>query len=273
MVELSHQFHGTTPSYWLMKVLKLSPLSAEKASKLWFGNDMCSMGYLVHIIHHPIKHSPMILYDMLSIYMLSIGIRFRSPSKSYISCSDTLSIPFSLGGLTADSNSLCQVPPIQGPWIQSFVSKWAWVHIIASFVCYIEDCPSYKYKGWLSSVFTRGLCQKYPKSLSRKGLDPDFEFKKLGFVQEACGKQQEEHVVNAQSTVNNARKNSLTAAFNLFATNLTNDQCLQDKFLAMAEMTNSRARSVLIHGLEALGIFWVWWPSLRVMGTYEDILG
>lgn len=95
--------------------------------------------------------------------------------------------------------------------------------------------------------------QKYHKWLSRKGLDPEFEFKKLGFVQEACGKQQEEHVVNAQSTVNNARKNSLAAAFNLFATNLTNDQCLQDKFLAMAEMTNSRARSVLIHGLEAFG--------------------
>ena len=69
---------------------------------------------------------------------------------------------------------------------------------------------------------------------------------------EACGKQQEDHVISAQSTVNNARKASLQAAFNLFSTNLANDQCLQDKFLATAEANATRARSVLVHSLEAL---------------------
>ena len=85
----------------------------------------------------------------------------------------------------------------------------------------------------------------------RKGLDPDFDWKKIGFVLEACGKQQEDHVVSAQSSVNNASKTSLQAAYNLFSTNVANDQCLQDKFLATAEMNSSRARSVLVHSLEA----------------------
>ena len=85
----------------------------------------------------------------------------------------------------------------------------------------------------------------------RKGLDSGFDFKKLAFVQEACGRQQEDHIISAQSNVNNARKTSLQAAFNLFATNLSNDQCMQDKFLATSEMNSARARSVLVHSLEA----------------------
>ena len=85
----------------------------------------------------------------------------------------------------------------------------------------------------------------------RRGLDPNFDYKKMGFVMEACGKQQEEHVISAQSSVNDARKSSLRAAFNLLLTNVANDQCLQDKFLATAEMNSCRARSVLVHSLEA----------------------
>lgn len=87
---------------------------------------------------------------------------------------------------------------------------------------------------------------------ARKGLDPDFDFKKLAFVQEACGKQQEEQVISAQSTVHNARRSSLQAAYNLFATNLENDHLLQDKYLATATMNAQRTRSVLIHSLEAI---------------------
>ncbi|CAK9096217.1 Uncharacterized protein SCF082_LOCUS45183, partial [Durusdinium trenchii] len=74
-----------------------------------------------------------------------------------------------------------------------------------------------------------------------RGLDPNFDYKKMGFVMEACGKQQEEHVISAQSSVNDARKSSLRAAFNLLLTNVANDQCLQDKFLATAEMNSCRA--------------------------------
>lgn len=85
----------------------------------------------------------------------------------------------------------------------------------------------------------------------RKGLDPSFDFKKLSFVQEASGRRQEEQLMSAQSSVNNARKNSLQAAFNLFATNLANDQILQDKYLASADMSSQRTRSILVHSLEA----------------------
>ena len=82
-------------------------------------------------------------------------------------------------------------------------------------------------------------------------MDPTFDFKKLSFVQEASGRQQEEQLISAQSSVNNARKNSLQAAFNLFATNLANDQILQDKYLASADMNTQRTRSILVHSLEA----------------------
>ncbi len=86
-------------------------------------------------------------------------------------------------------------------------------------------------------------------------MDPSFDFKKLAFVQEASGKQQEEQLMSAQSSVNNARKNSLQAAFNLFATNLENDHIIQDKYLASSEMNAQRQRSVLVHSLEEWGVF------------------
>ena len=102
----------------------------------------------------------------------------------------------------------------------------------------------------------------------RKGLDPTFDFRKLAFVQEACSMQHEESLVSAQSTVNNARKNSLVAAFNLFSTNLQNDWILQDKFLASAEMTSQRARSVLVHSLEAHWPFQKFWDTINYIKLY-----
>ena len=91
----------------------------------------------------------------------------------------------------------------------------------------------------------------HPIAPIRKGLDPTFEFKKLAFVYEASSMQHEENLVSAQSVVNNARKNSLQAAFSLFTTNLQNDTILQDKYLASMEMNSQRARSVLVASLEA----------------------
>ena len=81
----------------------------------------------------------------------------------------------------------------------------------------------------------------------RKGKDPEFDFKKLPFVQEAAGKQTDDLVALAQSSVQNARKSSLQAAYNLY-----NDQVLHDKHLAASEVSSQRARSVLVHSLEAM---------------------
>ena len=88
-------------------------------------------------------------------------------------------------------------------------------------------------------------------ALPRKGRDPEFNFKKLAFVQEASGKQTEELVAAAQSSVNNARNQSLQAGFNLFATSPENDHVLHEKYVASAEMNGQRNRSVLVHSLEA----------------------
>ena len=97
-------------------------------------------------------------------------------------------------------------------------------------------------------------------------MDENFDYRKLSFVQEACGRQQEEHLISAQSTVNNARRSSLQAGFNLFATNLANDQVMQDKYLATADMTSARARSVLVHSLEA-GV-----QKVIVLGLYSKLV-
>lgn len=105
----------------------------------------------------------------------------------------------------------------------------------------------------------------------RKGLDPAFDFRKLAFVQEACSMQHEESLISAQSTVNNARRNSLVAAFNLFSTNLQNDWILQDKFLASAEMSSQRARSVLVHSLEAHWPFQKKWDTINCIMHYKFI--
>ena len=85
----------------------------------------------------------------------------------------------------------------------------------------------------------------------RKGKDPNFDFKRMAFVQEAAGKQTEELVQSAQSNVKNARRGALQAAYNLFATSLANDQCLHDKFLAASDVNSARARSTLIASLQA----------------------
>ena len=84
----------------------------------------------------------------------------------------------------------------------------------------------------------------------RKGLDSSFDFKKLAFVVEAAGKQTEELLISAQSTVADARKQSLRAGYNLFQTSLSNDHILHDKHVAASAMNSQRARSVLIHSLE-----------------------
>lgn len=84
-----------------------------------------------------------------------------------------------------------------------------------------------------------------------KGKNPEFDFKKLAFVAEAAGQQQELQLEEAQSSVANARKSSLQAAFRLFATSLSNDHVVHDRHKAALDMSSQRTRSVLVHSLEA----------------------
>ena len=86
---------------------------------------------------------------------------------------------------------------------------------------------------------------------ARKGKDPEFDYKKLAFVQDASGKQAEDLVVAAQSNVQNARRSSLQAAYSLFKTSLQNDHVVHDKHIQACEMSSQRARSVLVSSLEA----------------------
>lgn len=83
-----------------------------------------------------------------------------------------------------------------------------------------------------------------------KANDASFDYKKLSFLMEASGVIQEEHVLTAQSSVANARKQSLAAAYQLFQTNLENDQVQHEKFLASAEANASRTKTIMIQSLE-----------------------
>ena len=72
----------------------------------------------------------------------------------------------------------------------------------------------------------------------------------MSFLMEACGVLQEEHLQNAESNVSNARKQSLAAGFQLFCTNLGNDQVQHTKYLATAESNASRTKAIMIQSLE-----------------------
>lgn len=133
---------------------------------------------------------------------------------------------------------------LPGLWTTSCVCKWS--SCISWHIFWGVANPTFF---WL--IASLGVRWHLSFWTPRKGRDPDFDFKKLVFVQEASGRQQEEQLMAAQSTVNNARKNSLQAAWNLFITNLGNDQVKQDKFLITDEMSSARARSVLVQSLEA----------------------
>ena len=95
----------------------------------------------------------------------------------------------------------------------------------------------------------------------RKGRDPEFDFKRMAFVQEATGRQTEDLVVAAQSNVQNARRTSLQAAYNLFTTSLQNDHVLHDKHLAASEVNSQRTRSVLVASLEDSRYMLVYYPK------------
>ena len=86
-----------------------------------------------------------------------------------------------------------------------------------------------------------------------RGNDPGFDLTKLAFYAEATGSVQEDHILEGQSAVSNARKASLQAAFNLFKTSLDNDHVLHERHMAVAKSDEVRARSSALASLEARG--------------------
>ena len=84
-----------------------------------------------------------------------------------------------------------------------------------------------------------------------KAKDPNFDYKKMAFVSEASGQQQEKLIESAQNSISNAKKASLQAAFKLFATSLSNDQLVYERHRAALDLSTARTRTVLVHSLEA----------------------
>lgn len=78
-----------------------------------------------------------------------------------------------------------------------------------------------------------------------KGKDPSFDFKKLSFVAEAAGVLQEQHIADAQSSVHNARKQSLQAAWKLFATSVSNDQVVHQRHKAALDLSSTRHKGTV----------------------------
>ena len=84
-----------------------------------------------------------------------------------------------------------------------------------------------------------------------RGRDPEFKLANLAFFQEATGALQEEHIQNAQSSVCNARKAALAAAYKVFKSSLANDVLLHEKHLAAASGSEARTRATILNSLEA----------------------
>lgn len=162
MVKFSHQFHGTTPSGWLIKVLKLSAESFNTLIRKWcvcvFMDYLIMWGTILSIIPPNIQWCSMTFYLFIKLLISDSG-----PTNPQV----RTSISISLGGLAAGSKSLCQVPPIQGPWIPSCVSKWAWVHF--SKLCLIQRKFSI-IQGMIVYVYlTRGPVSKVTQMIVEEG--------------------------------------------------------------------------------------------------------
>lgn len=162
MVKFSHQFHGTTPSGWLIKVLKLSAESFNTLIRKWcvcvFMGCLIMWGTILSIIPPNIQWCSMTFYLFIKLLISDSG-----PTNPQV----RTSISISLGGLAAGSKSLCQVPPIQGPWIPSCVSKWAWVHF--SKLCLIQRKFSI-IQGMIVYVYlTRGPVSKVTQMIVEEG--------------------------------------------------------------------------------------------------------
>jgi hypothetical protein len=81
--------------------------------------------------------------------------------------------------------------------------------------------------------------------------DRDVDVEKFPFVLECKGRVAEAYVETAQSSVCNARQQSMLAAFNLFRTELSTDQALHRKEMAACTGDFERHYNQLVSTLEA----------------------
>ena len=83
-----------------------------------------------------------------------------------------------------------------------------------------------------------------------RGMQPEFDFRRMSFVVEAKGCLHHDQVEQAQSKTASALKKSLASAWELFQTHLESDQLLRDKHVAACSGDESRQRAAIIESLE-----------------------
>ena len=84
-------------------------------------------------------------------------------------------------------------------------------------------------------------------------MNADFDWKKLSFALEGKGLMQEEALELAQSKASSAYKKSQVSAFELFKSNLEQDQLLRRRYVQSAVGDESRARAAIVEFLEVGG--------------------
>lgn len=82
-------------------------------------------------------------------------------------------------------------------------------------------------------------------------MPSDFDYRKLSFVLEGKGLMQDHQLEAAQSKAASALKKSQASAFELFKTNLEQDQMVHRRYLSTSIGDESRARAAIIGSLEA----------------------
>lgn len=76
----------------------------------------------------------------------------------------------------------------------------------------------------------------------------------MSFVLESQGILQEAEINKAQSRIHSALQSSLQAGFELFKTNLQNDQLTHRRYLLASSGDEAKARTAVVSSLEALSV-------------------
>ena len=81
----------------------------------------------------------------------------------------------------------------------------------------------------------------------------NFDYRRLSFVLEGKGIWQDHQLEAAQTKANSALRRSQASAFELFKTNLEQDQMLRRRYISASSGDESRARAAIIESLEDPG--------------------
>lgn len=81
----------------------------------------------------------------------------------------------------------------------------------------------------------------------------NFDYRRLSFVLEGKGIWQDQQLEAAQTKANSALRRSQASAFELFKTNLEQDQMLRRRYISASSGDESRARAAIIESLEDPG--------------------